>query len=111
MVEGVSYLSMGAEIAGGHHEYFDGSGYPHQLKGQDIPLSARIVAVVDVFDALLHKRPYKEPWPLQEVLDYIAGRANTQFDPNVVTALMQLVNERRLPAPLLGPLERDKTDH
>ena len=111
MVEGVSYLSMGADIAGGHHEYFDGSGYPHKLKGQDIPLSARIVAVVDVFDALLHKRPYKEPWPLQEVLDYIAGRANTQFDPNVVTALMQLVNERRLPAPLLGPLERDKADH
>jgi response regulator RpfG family c-di-GMP phosphodiesterase len=105
MVEGVSYLSMGAEIAGGHHEYFDGSGYPHQLKGEAIPLSARIVAVVDVFDALLHKRPYKEPWPLQEVMDYIAGRVNTQFDPHVVNALLRLVNERRLPSVLLGPLE------
>jgi len=65
--------------------------------------------VVDVFDALLHKRPYKEPWPLQEVLDYIAGRANTQFDPNVVTALMQLVKEHRLPAALLGPLEKQQS--
>jgi response regulator RpfG family c-di-GMP phosphodiesterase len=71
MVEGQSYLSLGSEIAGGHHEHFDGNGYPQKLSGQAIPLSARIVAVVDVFDALLNKRPYKEPWELSETLDYI----------------------------------------
>ncbi|SCK06283.1 DUF3369 domain-containing protein [Vogesella sp. LIG4] len=106
MVEGVSYLSVGSEIAGGHHEYFDGSGYPNKLTGQEIPLSARIVAVVDVFDALLHKRPYKQPWPLQEVMDYIAGRAGSQFDPKVVAALQRLVSGGKLPPMLLGPIHR-----
>jgi response regulator RpfG family c-di-GMP phosphodiesterase len=88
MVEGQSYLSLGSEIAGGHHEHFDGNGYPQKLSGQAIPLSARIVAVVDVFDALLNKRPYKEPWELSETLDYIRSRAGSQFDPVVVNALM-----------------------
>jgi response regulator RpfG family c-di-GMP phosphodiesterase len=87
MVEGVSTLSMGAQIAGGHHEHFDGSGYPRQLKGHAIPLEARIVAVVDVFDALLHRRPYKEPWELDAVLAYLQERRNTQFDPDVLDAL------------------------
>ncbi|MBV8681196.1 MAG: DUF3369 domain-containing protein [Aquitalea sp.] len=97
MVEGQSYLSLGSEIAGNHHEYFDGNGYPQQLSGQQIPLSARIVAVVDVFDALLNKRPYKEPWELSETLDYIRSRSGSQFDPVVVTALCTLVEENRLP--------------
>ncbi len=87
MVEGVSTLSMGAQIAGGHHEHFDGNGYPRRLKGHDIPLAARIVAVVDVFDALLHNRPYKEAWPLETVMAYIQERSGTQFDPDVVDAL------------------------
>lgn len=97
MVEGMSYLSLGAEIARCHHEHFDGKGYPKQLKGTDIPLSARIVAVVDVFDALLSKRPYKEPWPLPTVLDYLKERSGHQFDPLVVEALIALVDEQRLP--------------
>lgn len=97
MVEGQSYLSLGSEIAGGHHEHFDGNGYPQKLQGQAIPLSARIVAVVDVFDALLNKRPYKEPWELSETLDYIRSRAGSQFDPVVVNALCTLVEENRLP--------------
>ena len=97
MVEGTSYLSLGAEIARGHHEHFDGKGYPQQLSGQQIPLSARIVAVVDVFDALLSKRPYKEPWTLAQTMEYIQSRSGTQFDPHVVTALSRLVNESRLP--------------
>ena len=97
MVEGTSYLSLGAEIARGHHEHFDGKGYPEQLAGQQIPLSARIVAVVDVFDALLSKRPYKEPWTLAQTMEYIQSRSGTQFDPHVVTALSRLVNESRLP--------------
>ncbi|MFA9216649.1 MAG: DUF3369 domain-containing protein, partial [Sphingomonadaceae bacterium] len=84
MVDGVSYLTYGAEIAGGHHEHFDGQGYPNQLRGREIPISARIVAVVDVFDSLLHERPYKEPWPHTEVMSYITERASKQFDPEVV---------------------------
>jgi len=91
MVDGVSYLTYGAEIAGGHHEHWDGNGYPNQLKGRAIPLSARIVAVVDVFDSLLHERPYKEPWPHTEAVSYIRDRAGKQFDPEVVAALMELI--------------------
>lgn len=91
MVDGVSYLTYGAEIAGGHHEHFDGNGYPNQLKGNEIPISARIVAVVDVFDSLLHERPYKEPWPHTQVMNYITERAGKQFDPEVVAALLDLI--------------------
>jgi len=97
LVEGTSYLSLGADIAGGHHEYFDGSGYPQRLAGQDIPLAARIVAIVDVFDALLHKRPYKEPWTLGDTMSYINGRCGTQFDPLVIEALDRLVRDKRIP--------------
>jgi response regulator RpfG family c-di-GMP phosphodiesterase len=97
MVEGTSYLTLGAQIAAGHHEHYDGHGYPNNLQGESIPLAARIVAVVDVFDALLNKRPYKEPWSLTETLEYIRARAGSQFDPQVVTALLTLIEEKRLP--------------
>ncbi|CUI06698.1 DUF3369 domain-containing protein [Massilia antarctica] len=91
MVDGVSYLTYGAQIAGAHHEHFDGGGYPEGLSGRAIPLAARIVAVVDVFDALLHRRPYKEPWPYPDVVTYIAERSGAQFDPEVVTALLDII--------------------
>jgi response regulator RpfG family c-di-GMP phosphodiesterase len=91
MVDGVSYLTYGAQIAGGHHEHFDGAGYPRGLRGRDIPLCARIVAVVDVFDALLHRRPYKEPWPYPDVVAYIRERTGSQFDPDVVKALLTII--------------------
>lgn len=104
MVEGTSYLSLGAEIARGHHEHFDGKGYPEQLAGQQIPLSARIVAVVDVFDALLSKRPYKEPWTLAQTMEYIQSRSGTQFDPQVVAALSRLVNESGSPTHSDSPI-------
>jgi response regulator RpfG family c-di-GMP phosphodiesterase len=101
LVEGTTYLSLGAEIAAGHHEHFDGNGYPLGAKNYEIPLSARIVALVDVFDALLHKRPYKEPWPLEETMTYIRERSGTQFDPQVVAALDEVVAEGLLPLDLL----------
>ncbi|MES2153107.1 MAG: DUF3369 domain-containing protein [Pseudomonadota bacterium] len=91
MVDGVSYLTYGAQIAGSHHEHFDGAGYPEATQGRDIPLCARIVAVVDVFDALRHRRPYKEPWAYPDVLKYIGERRGLQFDPEVVDALLQIV--------------------
>ena len=95
LVDGISSLSLGAQIAGGHHEHFDGHGYPRGLKGQAIPLAARIVAVVDVFDALLHSRPYKEAWPLETVTTYLTERRGTQFDPDVIDALMVILQTRR----------------
>lgn len=91
MVDGVSYLTYGAQIAGGHHEHWDGNGYPNQLKERAIPIAARIVAVVDVFDSLLHERPYKEPWPHTEAVNYIKERAGKQFDPEVVAALLDMI--------------------
>ena len=101
MVDGVSYLTYGAMIAGGHHEHYDGAGYPNALTGRAIPLCARIVAVVDVFDALLHRRPYKEPWPYIDVVAYIRERRGTQFDPEVVDALMDVIT-RHPPPPAEG---------
>jgi HD-GYP domain-containing protein (c-di-GMP phosphodiesterase class II) len=91
MVDGTSYLTFGSQIAGGHHEHFDGNGYPRGLAGNEIPLAARIVAVVDVVDALLHKRPYKEPWTFEATMQYIAERRGKQFDPTVVDALFALM--------------------
>lgn len=88
------YLTLAAQVAEYHHEQFDGSGYPRGLRGQDIPLGARIVAVVDVFDALTSKRPYKEPWPEEKAIAYIRERAGTQFDPVVVDAFATVMKRR-----------------
>jgi putative two-component system response regulator len=79
-------LRMGAEIALSHHERFDGSGYPFGLADEQIPLSARITALCDVFDTLLSTRPHKQPWPLAKVLDYIYEQEGGHFDPRVVAA-------------------------
>ncbi len=89
---GRSMFKIGIEIAAAHHEKFDGSGYPLGLSGQAIPLSARIVAAADVFDALTSKRPYKEAWPVEQALDYICSNAGKHFDPEVISAL-----ERAMP--------------
>ena len=80
------YLQMGAVIALGHHEKFDGSGYPQGLSGEVIPLPARIAAVADVFDALTSKRPYKEAWTFQEALHYLQSESGKHFDPVCVRA-------------------------
>jgi len=82
------YLSMGAIIALGHHEKFDGSGYPNGLHAEDIPLVARIVAVADVFDALVSERPYKHAWPLAEGLEYLKAQRSRHFDPRCVDAFL-----------------------
>lgn len=83
---GYSMFKIGIEIAEGHHEKFDGSGYPYQRKGQEIPLSARIVALADVFDALTSRRPYKEAWPVEKALILIDEETGKHFDPEVVKA-------------------------
>ncbi len=79
-------LQAGAAIAWAHHEKFDGSGYPNGLKGQDIPIFSRIVAVADVFDALTSERPYKKAWPLEQAAAHLKANAGTHFDPACVTA-------------------------
>lgn len=76
-------FQLAAEIALNHHEKWDGSGYPNQLKEEEIPESARIVALCDVFDALSTKRPYKEAWPLDKCWDEIANCAGKHFDPRL----------------------------
>jgi two-component system response regulator RpfG len=84
------YLQKGSEIALAHHERFDGTGYPYSLKGTDIPLAARIVAVADVFDALTSVRPYKEAWSIDKALDYIREESGKHFDPDLVTAMLAI---------------------
>ncbi len=84
---GYSIFQVGIEIAEGHHEKFDGSGYPHGRAGDDIPLSARIVAVADVFDALTSKRPYKEAWSLERTMNLMTEESGKHFDPKIISAL------------------------
>jgi PAS domain S-box-containing protein len=83
-------LQMAEEIARAHHEWWDGSGYPLGLAGDEIPLVARIVGVVDVFDALTHLRPYKAAWPIEDAIAEIHRLAGRQFDPRVVEAFDEL---------------------
>ena len=82
------YLSMGAIIALGHHERYDGTGYPNGLHGEDIPVVARVVAIADVFDALVNERPYKRPWSVNEALDYLKSQRGKQFDRLCVDAFV-----------------------
>lgn len=82
------FIQIGAMIALRHHERFDGSGYPDGLKGEDIPLEARIVAVADVFDALISRRPYKPAWEVDAALEYLSAQRGRLFDPRCVDALL-----------------------
>jgi PAS domain S-box-containing protein len=86
-------LQMSAVIAATHHERWDGGGYPKGLAGESIPLVGRIVAVADVFDALIHDRPYKRAWPVEQAIAEIGAGAGSQFDPRVVTAFLALRDE------------------
>jgi len=86
-------LQLGAEIALNHHERWDGKGYPNRLAGEAIPISARIAAVADVFDALTTERPYKRAWTAIEARDFILKEAGQQFDPQCVAALLAAWHE------------------
>jgi response regulator RpfG family c-di-GMP phosphodiesterase/HAMP domain-containing protein len=84
---GYSIFQVGIEIAEGHHERFDGTGYPHGREGDEIPLSARIVAVADVFDALTSKRPYKDAWSIDKAVTEMRSESGKHFDPVIFKAL------------------------
>lgn len=87
----IEYLAPALDIPYCHHEKWDGSGYPRGLKGEDIPLAARIFAVADVFDALTSNRPYRKGWPKDQALQYIVEQAGKQFDPVMVRKLLEEV--------------------
>jgi putative two-component system response regulator len=87
----IPHMQMAEEIARAHHEWWDGSGYPHGIIGRGIPIGARITALADVFDALTHKRPYKEPWPVFRALEEIRRLRGIQFDPELTDLFIPLV--------------------
>jgi putative two-component system response regulator len=86
-------IQAGAEIALSHHEKWDGTGYPHRLAGEAIPLHGRIVAVADVFDALTSERPYKQAWPVEKARAFLLEASGTHFDPACVDAFFAAWDE------------------
>jgi putative two-component system response regulator len=98
-------LQMAEEIALYHHENWDGSGYTRDLSGDDIPLSGRIVAVADVFDALTHPRPYKQPWTTDQAITWMESMRARKFDPGVLDALLLVLRDSDEIAP--GESEAD----
>ncbi len=93
MLASIPYLKKALDIPYCHHEKWDGSGYPRGLKGKQIPLIARIFAVVDVWDALTSDRPYRKAWPEEKALSYIQEQSGKQFDPDVVESFLKLLKK------------------
>lgn len=79
-------IQIARTIIEGHHEHWDGNGYPHQREGEDIPIEARIAAICDVFDALISERPYKQAWDYDKALQYLRNNRGKHFDPQIVDA-------------------------
>ncbi len=93
MLMPIAYLRKAVDIPHYHHEKWDGSGYPHGLKGEQIPLSARLFAVVDVWDALRSDRPYRAKWSADQARKYIIEQSGIHFDPQVVDIFLELVQD------------------
>lgn len=91
----ITYLRPALEVAYCHHEWWDGTGYPRGLRDTQIPPTARIFAVVDVWDALLYERSYRKAWSKKKVMKYIQDQAGTHFDPQVVKVFLQMVQEEQ----------------
>jgi len=89
----IEYLAPAMDIPGHHHERWDGSGYPLGLRATDIPLSARLFAIVDVYDALTSNRPYRPAWSQSEAITYIREQAGISFDPTLVEIFIQMMRE------------------
>ncbi|MCR5249753.1 MAG: response regulator [Lachnospiraceae bacterium] len=86
------FAQIASQIAKSHHERWDGTGYPNGLKGEEIPLLARIMAIVDVYDAMTSKRPYKEPISHEKTMAFIASHSGSQFDPSLVNEFLNISN-------------------
>lgn len=93
LLAGIPYLQPALDVPYCHHERWDGSGYPRGLKGAEIPLSARIFTVVDVWDALISDRPYRPAWPATKALDYLRHQSGIHFDPRVVEKFLSIVKD------------------
>lgn len=93
MLCSIDYLKPALDIPYSHHEKWDGTGYPQGLKGEQIPLAARLFAIVDVWDALQSDRPYRAGWPKEKVLDHIRSLSGTHFDPQVVELFLRVMQE------------------
>ncbi len=94
ILETVPVLTPALDVVGGHHERYDGGGYPQGLRGEDIPLTARIFAVVDSLDAMIHDRPHRRARPMSEALEELQRESQKQFDPRVVDAALKIPPER-----------------
>ncbi len=92
----IAYLRPALDIPLYHHEKWDGTGYPYGLQGEQIPLPARIFAIIDVWDALRSDRPYRKAWPRERVIEYIRNEAGTRFDPQLVQVFLKMVEEENL---------------
>jgi HD-GYP domain-containing protein (c-di-GMP phosphodiesterase class II) len=93
MLMPIAYLRPALDIPYCHHEKWDGTGYPRGLQGEQIPLAARIFAIVDVWDALRSDRPYREGWSVEKTREYIIGQSGTHFEPQIVEAFLGLLND------------------
>jgi len=89
MLESIAYLRPALEIPVHHHEKWDGTGYPRGLKGEEIPLAARIFAVIDVYDALTSDRPFRQAWSMAQTLVYFGEQSGKHFDPHVVRIFLE----------------------
>ena len=96
MISFIPFLKPAIDIPYCHHEWWNGNGYPRGLKAEEIPLSARIFAVIDVWDALTSDRPYRAAWSTENALKYIQDGSEKQFDPKVVDAFLKLIENRKL---------------
>ena len=94
LLSGIDFLQPALEIPLYHHEKWDGTGYPHKIAGENIPLSARIFAIVDVWDALSSDRPYRAAWPQEKVLSHIRSLSGTHFDPRIVEIFERVIVEQ-----------------
>jgi putative two-component system response regulator len=91
MLKHIEYLQDALEIPYCHHEKWDGSGYPRGLKGDEIPISARMFALVDVYDALTNDRPYRKAMGIEETIAYLKSQSGTHFDPNIMDTFLSIV--------------------
>jgi putative two-component system response regulator len=88
-----AFLQHALLIAGTHHEKWDGSGYPNGLKGKNIPLEGRLMAIADVYDALISNRPYKKPFTLEEAAKIIEDGSGNHFDPSLIDVFKKIKGE------------------
>ncbi|NJN45129.1 MAG: HD domain-containing protein, partial [Anaerolineae bacterium] len=89
----INYLRPALDIPYYHHEKWDGTGYPRGLKGEHIPMAARIFAVIDVYDALTSDRPYRSAWTKNKAIEYIRSQSGTHFDPIVVRGFLEMIGD------------------